>query len=87
MTARACHAIEINPAYVDVTIQRWQDFTGEKAKREADGALFNNLARGTHARATRTTTAADAAQALTRQSGKAKAQRRRDAAGAGAGRA
>jgi DNA modification methylase len=84
MTARACHAIEVNPAYVDVTIMRWQAFTGEKAKRESDGALFNNLARGTHARATRTTTAADAAQAAARQSGKAKAQRRRDAAGAGA---
>jgi DNA modification methylase len=33
MTARTCHAIEINPAYVDVTIERWQNFTGEKAKR------------------------------------------------------
>jgi DNA modification methylase len=33
MTARACHALEINPAYVDVSIERWQNFTGEKAKR------------------------------------------------------
>jgi DNA modification methylase len=33
MTARACHAIEINPTYCDVTIERWQNFTGEKAKR------------------------------------------------------
>jgi DNA modification methylase len=33
MTGRACHAIEINPAYVDVSIERWQNFTGEKAKR------------------------------------------------------
>jgi DNA modification methylase len=33
MTARACHALEINPAYVDISIERWQNFTGEKAKR------------------------------------------------------
>lgn len=33
MTARACHAIEINPTYCDVTIERWQNFTGEKARR------------------------------------------------------
>jgi DNA modification methylase len=33
MTGRACHAIEINPTYCDVTIERWQNFTGEKAKR------------------------------------------------------
>jgi len=33
MTGRSCHAIELNPAYVDVTIERWQNFTGEKAKK------------------------------------------------------
>jgi DNA modification methylase len=33
MTGRACHALEINPAYVDVTVERWQNFTGEKARR------------------------------------------------------
>jgi DNA modification methylase len=33
MTARVCHAIEINPTYCDVTIERWQNFTGEKAQR------------------------------------------------------
>jgi DNA modification methylase len=84
MTTRACHAIEINPAYVDVTIQRWQDFTGEKATREADGKCFNDLTRKRHARTTRTTTASDAAQAVARQSGKAKVDRRRDAARSGA---
>ena len=31
MTGRRCYAIEINPAYVDVCIQRWQDFTEEQA--------------------------------------------------------
>jgi DNA modification methylase len=31
MTARKCYAIEINPAYVDVAIIRWQNFTGKDA--------------------------------------------------------
>jgi len=33
MTGRACHALEISPAYCDVTIERWQNFTGQKAER------------------------------------------------------
>jgi DNA modification methylase len=33
MTGRACHALEINPTYCDVTIERWQNFTGEKARK------------------------------------------------------
>ncbi|MDQ0543291.1 DNA modification methylase [Methylobacterium brachiatum] len=31
MTGRACHAIELNPAYVDVAVLRWQAFTGQEA--------------------------------------------------------
>ena len=38
MTGRAVHAIELNPAYVDVAVKRWQDFTGRGAEREGDGA-------------------------------------------------
>jgi DNA modification methylase len=34
MTGRVCHALEINPTYCDVTIERWQNFTGEKARRQ-----------------------------------------------------
>ena len=30
---RSVYAIEIDPAYVDVTVRRWEDFTGRKAKR------------------------------------------------------
>ena len=30
---RIVYAIEIEPAYVDVTVTRWEDFTGQKAKR------------------------------------------------------
>jgi hypothetical protein len=44
MTGRACHAIELSPAYVDVAIARWEAFTGQEAVREDDGALFSGLA-------------------------------------------
>ena len=30
---RIVYAMEIEPAYVDVTVKRWEDFTGQKAKR------------------------------------------------------
>jgi DNA modification methylase len=40
MTGRACHAIEISPQYVDVTIRRWQQFTGQTASLEGDGRVF-----------------------------------------------
>ena len=32
MTGRKCYAIEIEPAYVEVSIVRWQNFTGKEAK-------------------------------------------------------
>jgi DNA modification methylase len=41
--ARVCFAIEIDPLFVDLAIRRWQAFTGEKAIRESDGALFETL--------------------------------------------
>lgn len=37
MTGRHIHAIELNPAYVDVAVKRWEDFTGEKAVLENGG--------------------------------------------------
>ncbi|MCB1499218.1 MAG: site-specific DNA-methyltransferase, partial [Bauldia sp.] len=45
MTGRSCHAIELNPAYVDVAIRRWQDFTGEEAVLEGSGSSFLAVAR------------------------------------------
>ena len=30
-TGRVCYGVELNPAYVDVAIERWQAFTGEDA--------------------------------------------------------
>ena len=38
-TGRICHAMELDPAYVDVAVTRWQTFTGEEA-RHADGRSF-----------------------------------------------
>jgi DNA modification methylase len=40
MTGRCCYAIELSPAYVDVAIKRWQDFTGQTATLEGDGRTF-----------------------------------------------
>lgn len=37
MTGRACCAIEIDPAYVDVAVERWQQFTGGHAVKEGHG--------------------------------------------------
>jgi len=42
MTVRSIHAIELDPAYVDVAVQRWQAFTGEKAT--LDGRAFAEVA-------------------------------------------
>ena len=30
---RICHAIELSPAYVDVAVRRWENYTGKKADR------------------------------------------------------
>jgi ParB-like chromosome segregation protein Spo0J len=49
MTGRSIHAIELNPAYVDVAVIRWQEFTGEKAVHE-DGRLFDDLRSKTDAK-------------------------------------
>jgi DNA modification methylase len=46
MTGRACHAIELHPAYVDVAVTRWQNFTGQTATLEATGAAFEAKERG-----------------------------------------
>lgn len=40
ITGRACHALEISPAYCDVAVLRWQDFTGQAAILESTGGPF-----------------------------------------------
>lgn len=44
MTGRACYAVELNPAYVDVAVKRWQEFTGKQAVLEGDGRTFAEVA-------------------------------------------
>lgn len=43
MTGRCVYAIELNPAYVDVAVTRWQDFTGQQAVLEGDGRTFDEI--------------------------------------------
>ena len=31
---RTCYAMEIDPAYCDVTVKRWTEYTGQEAKRK-----------------------------------------------------
>ena len=38
---RTCLAIEIAPAYVDIAVKRWQNFTGKQAALEATGEPFD----------------------------------------------
>jgi DNA modification methylase len=40
ITGRACHAIELHAPYVDVSVLRWQNFTGKTATLEATGETF-----------------------------------------------
>jgi DNA modification methylase len=39
-TGRVCYAMELTPAYVDVIVKRWQQFTGKTAKLEGSGKPF-----------------------------------------------
>ncbi len=43
-TGRSARAIELSPAYVDVAVKRWQDFTGQQAIHEATGKTFADMA-------------------------------------------
>ncbi|CAM3100990.1 DNA modification methylase [Paracoccus aminovorans] len=42
-TGRTCLGIELNPAYVDVAIERWQNLTGGVAMLESDGRSFTEI--------------------------------------------
>jgi DNA modification methylase len=39
MTGRVCCGLELNPAYVDVIVQRWQAFTGRAARHHASAIV------------------------------------------------
>ncbi len=42
-TGRVCFGVELNPAYVDVAIERWQQFTGAYAVLADTGETFADL--------------------------------------------
>ena len=41
---RASFSMELDPAYVDVAVLRWQAFTGETAVLDGDGRSFAEVA-------------------------------------------
>ncbi|MDP5308451.1 site-specific DNA-methyltransferase [Paracoccus spongiarum] len=52
-TGRVCYGIELNPAYVDVAIARWQNLTGQTAVLDGTEQTFADLTtsrRGDHGR-------------------------------------
>ena len=44
MTGRVCYGLELNPAYVDVIVRRWELFTGRAARHQASGQSFDERA-------------------------------------------
>ncbi len=43
-SGRIARLIELDPKYVDVIVRRWEEFTGKKAAREADGVTLDQAA-------------------------------------------
>jgi DNA modification methylase len=43
-SSRVCFGMEIDPAYVDVAVERWEKFTGKQAVLEGDGRTFQEIA-------------------------------------------
>ena len=42
-TARVCYGVELNPKYIDITIQRWEKLTNKKAIHTATGYTFDEM--------------------------------------------
>jgi DNA modification methylase len=42
-TGRCCHGIELDPAYVDVAVKRWQRYTGDRAVHSISGIQFGDV--------------------------------------------
>jgi DNA modification methylase len=47
-TARACYAMDIDPAYVDVAVLRWQSYTGQAAILDGSSQTFEEIGRRRH---------------------------------------
>jgi DNA modification methylase len=44
LTGRVCYAIDIDRAYVDVSVKRWQNLTKREARLAGDGRTFAEVA-------------------------------------------
>ncbi|MFM6990340.1 MAG: site-specific DNA-methyltransferase [Rhodoferax sp.] len=42
-TGRHARLMELDPKFVDVIVKRWEEYKGQKAVREDDGAMFSDL--------------------------------------------
>jgi DNA modification methylase len=42
-TGRRCYGLELDPAYVDTIVRRWQTLTGGSARHAASGRSFDDL--------------------------------------------
>ena len=40
---RRCYGTELDPAYVDTIVRRWQKLTGKTARHAASGQAFDDL--------------------------------------------
>ena len=58
-TGRRCYGLELDPAYVDTIIRRWQALTGGSARHAASGRSFDDLAARGGGRRCRLTTKRD----------------------------
>ena len=48
ITGRICYGLELNPAFVDVIVRRWQRFTARHALHQASGQSFDERAETQH---------------------------------------
>lgn len=44
LTQRVCYGMELDPKYVDVIVQRWEQLAGKKATLDGDGRTFEEVA-------------------------------------------
>jgi DNA modification methylase len=40
---RLCYGVDIDPRYVDVAVQRWEQFSGNQAKLDGNGQTFQQV--------------------------------------------
>jgi DNA modification methylase len=46
ITERTCYAVEIDPRYIDVAVERWQNLTGKQATLDGNCATFEHVKDG-----------------------------------------